>query len=210
MTDLLQRFGSGFRCHEFPHAIYYAFEHALRFELGPEETPSSRPIKRFIHGFHRANAVSETIFKNSEQLWLLSATYGKEKPKKSRLKPYKKCGIQRASFSYLGATAQEDEDYIKASGSDLYRHWDAVELTDHDQLKEILWLALGREIGIRPTTEASIYIADFQNNIVLHPYDDRGMDVAALKRQTLQHAYDTHKEWLLAYDLPKMQSHFEN
>ena len=209
MEEFFQRFESNFALAEFPHGMFYAFDIGLRFELGGEGNATARPLKRFEQAFSRADAVSSSVFKNSSSLWLLSSTYGTERPAKKRLKPYKFCGLNRSSFEYLGATPQHDSDHIDAFGSDLYRHWDAAKLVDKAQLREVLWLTLGSELGIKPTVHADTYIVDFDRSIALHPYDDRGMDVVSMDMENLAHLYDIYKSWLLAYDAPKMKAAFE-
>ncbi len=209
MEEFIQRFGSGFTLAEFPHGMFYKVDIGLRFELGGEGNSTSRPLKRFTQAFSRADTVSSCVFKKSSSLWLLSSTYGTERPAKKRLKPYKICGLTKSSFEYLGATPQQDSNHIDAFGSDIYRHWDVAKLVDKEQLREVLWLALGSEIGIKPTVHADIYIVDFDNSIALHPYDDRGMDVVSMDKENLAHLYDKHKSWLLEYDAPKMKATFE-
>ena len=209
MEEFIQQFGSKFTLTEFPHAIFYEFDIGLRFELGGEENPTARPLRRFAQAFSRADAVSSAVFENSSSLWLLSYTYGTELPAKKRLKPYKICGLSKSSFEYLGATPQHDNDHIDAFGSDLYRHCDAAKLVDKAQLQEVLWLTLGSELGIRPTVHAGIYIVDFDRSIALHPYDDRGMDVVSMDKESLAHLYDKHRSWLLEHDVPKMKATFE-
>lgn len=209
MVDVIQQFESSFTVSEFPHAMFYEFDVGLRFELGGEKNPTSRPLKRFIQAFARADVISKDLFENSKSLWLLSSSYGDEMPKKKRLKPYKFCGLPKAQFKYLGATPQKDQDHIEAFGSDVFRHWDATELGDREQLREVLWLALGSEIGIRPTIHAQVYFVDFEKSIALHPYDDRGMDVVSMDKRYLSNLYDTRKSWLLEYDIPRMRAVFE-
>jgi hypothetical protein len=55
----------------------------------------------------------------------------------------------------------------------------------------------------------SLYFVNLTRNLILHMYDDRGLDLIATTRAALQPIYDTHKAWLLPYDLAKMQATFE-
>jgi hypothetical protein len=64
MEEFIQRFESDFTLAEFPHGMFYKFDIGLRFELGGEENPTSRPLKRFAQAFSRADAVSSSLFKN--------------------------------------------------------------------------------------------------------------------------------------------------
>ncbi len=45
-------------------------------------------------------------------------------------------------------------------------------------------------------------------NIVLHMYDDRGMDLVASSREALQGIHDAYKPWILEYDRDRIGSTF--
>ena len=209
MEEFIQRFDTDFTLTEFPHGMFYKFDVGLRFELGGEENSTSRPLKRFSQAFSRADTVSSSVFNKSSSLWLLSSTYGTERPANKRLKPYKLCGLTKSSFEYCGGTPQKDSDHIDAFGSDRYRHWDVARLVEKEQLREVLWLTLASELGIQPAVPADVYIVDFDKSIAIHPYDDRGMDVVSMDRENLAHVYEKHKLWLLEFDAPKMKATFE-
>ncbi|MGB0900995.1 DUF3885 domain-containing protein [Halocynthiibacter sp.] len=210
MTDIIGQFGSAFTCKEFPHAMFYEFEFGLRFELGGYEVPSSRPLKKFIQAFERADTISSTLFRNTKSLWVLSSSYGDKEPDENRLETFGACDIAPNSFEYLGASPQGDEEDLLSFGSDLFRHWDAVELDDQNRLREIIWLSLGREMAIQPSAKADIYVVDFEHGIALHAYDDRGMDVVSTDQDKLKVLYAKYKSWLLDHDMPRMQATFEN
>lgn len=209
MADIIGRFGGEFTCREFPHAMFYEFEIGLRFELADDHVAGYRPLKRFTQALDRAREISGSLFGNANSLWVLSATYGDDKPGKDRLKPFEFCDIGSEAFQYLGKVAQCDSDHIESFGSDVYRHWDALELGGCSKLDEILWLSLGRELGIQPSANSDIYIVDFDSSVALHPYDDRGMDVVSMNTNALKRLYSDYYSWLLRYDLSRMRTTFE-
>lgn len=209
MTDIFAPFDHAFPCTEFPHALFYEWDHVLRFELGGEEVPTSRPLKRFNQAIERASAVAEALFQYSEAIWLLTSYYGEEPRLKKSLKPLRHCGLDPATVIHLGTVAQHDTDYIAEFGCDQFRFWDAIQLTEKSQLQEVLWLALGAELGIRPRLVTDVYFVDFAQNLVLHPYDDRGMDVAATTKDALIPLYHTFGDWLLEWNRPEIQAHFD-
>lgn len=208
-TDIIGRFGGEFTCRVFPHAMFYEFEIGLRFELADDFVSGRMPIKRFIQAFERARKISASLFGNANSLWVLVATYGDDKPDKGRLKPFEFCDIGSDKFQYLGSVAHCDSDHVESFGSDVYRHWDALKLDGYDRLDEVLWLALGRELGLQPSVMSEIYIVDFENSVALHPYDDRGMDVVAMDVNVLKVLYAEYYSWLLKYDLKRMQTTFD-
>ena len=54
-----------------------------------------------------------------------------------------------------------------------------------------------------------IFFLNLTRNLIFHMYDDRGLDLIATDRATLQPIYDSHKDWLLSCDLARMQATFE-
>lgn len=163
-----------------------------------------RPIRRFIQAFDRADRIATALFTESGEVWALVSTDGDESPRKKRLKPFKRCGLRKPDFDYLGATPQNDEDHIAEFETDLYRHWDAVRLNEPIMIREILWLALGAELGIRPAMRASVYLVGFENAVILHPYDDRGMDIISMNKDELSGLYRDFNSYLSEHDMPRM------
>lgn len=125
MFDLKREIEAVFGCAELPHALFYQFEVALRFELGGENVGSERPIKRFIQAFERAETIAADLFTQSS-VWLLSSSFGEAGSLKKNLKPFKTIGLSPRDFIDLGAVAQNDTDHIEEFGEDFYRLWGAT------------------------------------------------------------------------------------
>lgn len=204
--NILGSFSPVFPCTDFSHNLFRDWDHCLRFELGGDDVSDSLCLRRFIQAFERADAVASWLFRDTEELWLLSSDYGDEKARKKRLKPYKKTPLRPSDFQYLGKVFQEDLDDFTG---DIYRHWDATILKERWQLREVLWLTLGAEVGVRPTVSADIYVVDFARGLVLHPYDDSGMDVSATRKETLVPLYQEYHDWLQTFRIDEMRAAFE-
>lgn len=210
MKNILVKIQEQFDIQELPHGMFYAFDYALRFELGGEEFGTDRPMRRFAQAYERSNAISQAFFAKSSKIYVLLSSYGMEQPDKKRLKPLKLCGIKRSEFQYLSKTAQHNDEHIAEFGSDVFRHWDIAKLEDKQTISEILWLGIASEMGIKPTfyDSTTAYIVDAENGLVLHLYDDRGMDVVALQKEPLSNLFVSFNEWLLDYDLTRMTDMF--
>lgn len=194
---------------EIPHAMFYELEHALRFELGGEEFGMDRPMRRFIQAHERANAVAQSLFKTSPEVFVFLSVYGDYQPDKKCLKSLKACGMKRRNFEYVDCIPQLDEDRIAEFGSDLYRHWYVAKLKDKQTISEILWLAIASQMPIEPSFSGlDAYLVDVSNGLILHAYDDRGMDVAATKDAPLKNLFTTYHAWLLENGLPDMIAMF--
>lgn len=61
--------------------------------------------------------------------------------------------------------------------------------------------------GFRELSSA-VFFLDTTRHLLFHPYDDRGADAVAAKRETLLPLYTDCQNWLLEYDLERMQQIF--
>jgi hypothetical protein len=61
----------------------------------------------------------------------------------------------------------------------------------------------------RLRTDDRVYFVNRTRNIILHMYDDRGLDLIASHRSDLQAIYDAHKSWVLDYDRERIEKVFE-
>lgn len=210
MTDILQSFDHAFPFGEFSHNLFDTSEFALRFELGGEGVSTERPLKRFIQAFERATSVADDLFSDSRCLWMLMSVSSDAKPRKKWLAPFKLCGLKKRDFHYLGAVSQRANPDFDHDLGEISRYWHAAKLANLGQLHEVMWLALGCELGIRPASFADIYFVDFETGRVLYAYDDRGMDAVALRKEDLMPLYRNRQSWLLEYSLDEMKATFES
>ena len=63
--------------------------------------------------------------------------------------------------------------------------------------------------GFRELSSA-VFFFDTERHLLFHPYDDRGADVVAETPDAIRFLYEDCKNWLLEYDLQRMQKIFEN
>lgn len=79
------------------------------------------------------------------------------------------------------------------------------------KLQNLLWCAFVSDFGpLHPNPHCLVYLINTEQEIIVHPYDDRGMDVIGGKREPLQRLYDAHKAWLLDYDIETMNRTFSS
>jgi len=210
MKNVMIKIQEQFGFQEPPHGLFYSYDRALRFELGGEKFGTDRPMRRFAQAHERAKAVSQTLFGNSSKVYVLLSSYGMEKPEKKRLKPLKLCGIKRRKIQYLCRKPQHDDGHIAEFGSDVFRHWDIAKLEDRRVISEILWLGIASEMAIEPSFHGSLsaYFVDISKGLILHVYDDRGMDVIATEDAPLKELFTKYQPWLLENDLPEMTAMF--
>jgi len=62
---------------------------------------------------------------------------------------------------------------------------------------------------VEPKASVTTYLIEPKHRVMLHVYDDRGMDVAAIRADALTATYVAFDRWLLDYDRPRMAKAFE-
>lgn len=66
-------------------------------------------------------------------------------------------------------------------------------------LQNLLWCALATDFGnIRPRPGCLVYLIDLKKEILVFPYDDRGMDVISPNQILLKALYDKYFQHLIS------------
>jgi hypothetical protein len=60
-----------------------------------------------------------------------------------------------------------------------------------------------------PKITDRVYFVNLNRSIILHMYDDRGLDVIAKETASLLPLYNLHLSWILAHDRPQIDAIFE-
>jgi hypothetical protein len=61
----------------------------------------------------------------------------------------------------------------------------------------------------KPNINGEVFFVNSTRNIILNMYDDRGLDIIANKKETLESIYKEYNEWILDYDREKIDSIFK-
>ena len=203
MTNWSEKLQRTFGLDACPHALFYEFEFALRFELGGEQFGMNQPIRRFLQAHQRANSIAETVFGNATNVQAFIKSWGDSKGPASdfsRLK-FVLPKIGRGDFAEF---TQSDVD------EDEREFWHVAPISDALQIRELLWLDIASEMPVEPASYGhNTWLVDFEHEIILNAYDDRGLDVISTKKAMLQPLYEKFADWLLDYDRNKMDAVFK-
>jgi len=183
----------------FEPGLFYANAPALRFELSQHGSS----IDLFTQAFDRAREILRYVFRDSASLVVVFVYFGSGLPIRhlSVFRSLRECGIrlQRPWTCWAevyGADFEPEQRTFVA-----FRISVAA-------LDRILWGALAADFNIHPKLQCRAYIADPELGILAHPYDDRGMDVIGPNRELLAEIFHRYRDYLLGYDLPRMEEFF--
>ena len=77
-------------------------------------------------------------------------------------------------------------------------------------MENLLWCALVTDFpSVHPNPHCLIYLVNPEKSILIHPYDDRGLDVICRDSAVLATLYEKYNVWLLDYDKETMDQTFK-
>lgn len=190
--DNLQDIFDAFDWMDIPTPLFYRCDIALRFELGGGH--SAQPA-RFMQSMDRARRIASAAFAGASNLTAL-IPHG--------------TSLDRSAVAEIGFSAPFfalGERKVSQSNSGVSEiEWVADFPNREDQITALLWNSVAKEMGVTPCVPClgNIYIIDRARSVILHVYDDRGMDIAAAHPSAILPLYKTFNSWLLDYDRQKM------
>lgn len=192
-------------------APFRASPFSLRFELGGETFGDDAPVPRFTQAFDRATKVAQDVFELSDRVFALVAAFSGladdiSAPGRDGFGALAAAGFRSRPMrewrapTWPSRPGQEDRAPCD---------WRSFDLGgDPVQRDVLLWCAISSEIAVEPKASVSSFLADPDRKILLHVYDDRGMDVTALEREALLTTYRSRQAWLLDHDRKRMSEAF--
>lgn len=86
-------------------------------------------------------------------------------------------------------------------------YWDLKdrEFNSEKLLREIIRADLGGHSWL----SSAVYFVNTKTNLIYHPYDDRGADIVAADRFTLQPFYERFNDWILEFDRSSIDKQFK-
>ena len=195
--------------------LFYRWPIGIRFELGREELESTydEVVTR------RAFILYEAVFRPDDLGFVVSGLTryvslgkGGVRSRQGRYRRYRPTVFQLSRRHSLGLHGAAGREQLVAGDDDLR------------EITTFRWTAIAaRKIGYqfilkakanadhylrRPATSDRIYFVNQTRNIILHMYDDRGMDLVAARRNDLQAIYEEYKDWILDYDRERVEKTF--
>ncbi|WP_346837023.1 DUF3885 domain-containing protein [Microbulbifer sp. SAOS-129_SWC] len=181
--------------HAFDHALFYQYEKALRFEL----SVSGSAIEMFTTAWRKAEAILSDVLSEDNDLYACWSFYG-ARTYLSSLSVFREiagCGIKIPKLNENWCEVDEDD-------SDYFRHFLLFKISS-STAKSLLWGALAQDLGIRPRIVGKVHLVNLESQILVHPYDDRGMDIYSTDAKLMQNLFDRFNSYLLDYDRDIME-----
>jgi hypothetical protein len=181
--------------HAFDHALFYQYEKALRFEL----SVSGSAIEMFTTAWNKAEQILAGTINDNDDLYACWSFYGASTylSSLSAFREVTGCGVVIPKFHESWSEVDEED-------SDYFRHFLLFKISS-STAKNFIWGALAQDLGIRPRIVGKVHIVNLKNKVLVHPYDDRGMDLYSTDLELMKKKFYQFNNYLLDYDREKME-----
>lgn len=188
------------------NALFYAYPDGFRFELSED----GEPIELVLTAMRKALLVCEDLFDAVDSLTVcLRRFVGSDKfALRKVLHALKDAGIIIPKNREIWFDLVPREDRFD---EDIEEWWInvAFELST-TKLQSLFWCAFTVDFpSLRPNPRCDLYIFNLKERILVHPYDDRGMDIIGQNKDILKKIYVKHNRFLLDFDRARMSKSFE-
>jgi hypothetical protein len=194
-------------------ALFYSWPIGIRFELNQNHWPNVE----WEAVLQRASTLYEAAFLPGNFGFIVSAHEFEFERKKSgpgklpelrhsvfALSRKHRLGIHGVAGRQRSTTYQDRETSIITT----YR-WAEME-PNRIGYREVLRAVMNSDFPPRtPRIQDRVYFINRNRNIILHMYDDRGMDLIAASVEDLKGIYQQHKDWILDYDRSSVEELFQ-
>lgn len=182
--------------------IFYESPIALRFEIGDPVISTANPVY-FRAAYLRASYIYHQAAPFDTLLWILYRSADTESDVETLCQRF--CEITRLPMPteiYTQETiAADDEPFTR-----IFLFWDMTKTPPN--IDRLLQAIIHTDFhGFRELSSA-VFFLNTTDHILYHLYDDRGLDVVAETKETLTPLYQQFQNWLLTYDIKRMQSIF--
>lgn len=186
----------------YRHALFYNFPGGLRFEL----SEGSSPLDQALSALRKASIVCDDVFSGEERIlvhlevWAPTSRFGL----RAMLRELNVAGVPVPKVRDVWFDMEDEE------GDEDFRLLCCAFEIPRGKLQNIIWCAITTDLGsLRPKPRCRVYLLNLSKSLVIHPYDDRGMDVIGENKSALSELYKRHSEFLLSYDIERMRKTFE-
>lgn len=198
--------------------LFYNCDIGIRFEIGPGNIPPWKDADRknmnseyFEEALARALLIFNTIFDKDDNISIAYQIYSDGRRK-----------IRKGNYLFKQVDDLESKEIEFSDHRDIYLDtiefkrecWRRVTIsnitTNNVRFGHILEAMINTDFGIRqPSLSGECFFINHDKDIVLNLYDDRGMDVIASNKNTLNTLYKNHNSWILDYDREKIDAVFK-
>lgn len=188
----------------------WASPYRLRFELNR----GASYVTMFTSSYDRARVLARAALRTDNLVGVIAAYPDPQRDAGAKQRGWKK-GTAFGHLEEMGVPTEPNlatwtgypwPDEVLDDEDKPWLHR-AVSLT-WDQADILLWNQVAHDIGVMPQAPVMSKLVDLQRGVSVNAYDDRGMDVTSIDRETISGLHRQFDAWLLDDDRPRMTEAF--
>ncbi|WP_293373021.1 DUF3885 domain-containing protein [Nevskia sp.] len=186
------------------HALFHSFSGGLRFKLSEGETK----IDQFLSALEKAGRICGDIFdtRHPPILWVRGWTRASGFEHRNSILEALHAGLRIPETREIWFEPVLDGNWDENCPN---AHWLNIAFPlPMDRIRNALWCAVANGTGVKPQIGCDIYLTSPERGVVVHPYDDRGMDIVGPNVELLRRLYHRHHDHLLDCDRAVMRRSF--
>jgi hypothetical protein len=188
----------------YRYALFFNFPGGLRFEL----SEGGSPLDQALTALRKATVVCDDVFAGEERILVHLATYARPSrfALRTMLRELQVAGILVPKVRDVWVDAEEQTGAGDDGDEALVSCAFEAPVT---KMQNLLWCAITTDSGpLRPKPRCLVYLLNPSTGVVVHPYDDRGMDVISRSTSALAGLYKKHSDLLLECNIDAMRETF--
>lgn len=189
----------------YRHALFYKFPGGLRFAL----SNGGSPLEQVLTALEKASVICSDAFSNQSSILVHLQKYAPSSRFQLRhtLRELALAGLTIPACRQVWLERVTSEEPDDDGNEEIWIN--LAFAVPKSKLKNLLWCALVADFGaLHPNPQCLVYLINPEQEMLVHPYDDRGMDVIGKQHAALQNLFNTYKAWLLEHDIETMKQTF--
>ncbi|UOO43785.1 DUF3885 domain-containing protein (plasmid) [Priestia megaterium] len=189
-------------------SLFYSWKNSIRFEISNPLIPYYKK-EHLEQAFYRSIRLFEAVFGEEDELLLVTDVHAikkdiflQKRPLNVYLKYIKdKKKLYQLSHYLLPSVFDEEDD--QSITHRFILSCKKSELKYVQLLKAICYEDFTHPSNIlksNPQSGYDIYFINLSKEIIFHLYDDRGCDVLASNKESIEFLYEEYNHWILDYD----------
>lgn len=192
----------------FGHALYHNIPNSLRFELGI--SPNENPQDRIDEALARTTDILSDLNLYEDRAGIaIKANYWPTEGTplhQATLKLVRQ--LRNFGFS-IAPPLSTISNCVNTDESTFSQTLFFNAPTDTTATTKLLCSVFGADFGnLHGQPPGDVYLFNLNKKVLVHPYDDRGIDVVSPNFETLQSLYNKRSSWRLSYDCDRMDAAF--
>ncbi len=204
--DLNAFLTKGFPSLSLDGGLFYRWPIGIRFELAGEADSLS---ERLTQATDRASALYAALFETDELCVVLSQNWLDDTPTQSPryLTPL----FALAAAEGVGLRNPNGLMEVPAAGdSGAYVLSWVEQLSRGFKFRKIFRGIANQDHGVEPSIGGRVYFLNPRTQVIMHMYDDRGLDIVATDKRSITTLYESFSTWILDYDRVRIDELFKS